>query len=357
VTSTSSGHITGIRRENIDLSTTLRSGQVFRWNEDADHTWHGVLENRFAVRLQQSDEDASIWWEADIPNAESAVRSFLRLGTEEPDLAALGEVWSTADTLFAEAWARNPGIRVLRQDPDECFFAFLCASVAPIARISGMLRAVAGELGLALTPGTLWVPSPNSGRRESGNNTAFASHKGLQSANVGAKPQTLTYSDSPLPELGEGQGVRAAYTIFPTATQIATTTEERLRELGLGFRAKRVIEAARVLTQLPADHLSALRHNATHDEAKKELTAFFGVGEKIADCVCLFGLDKDGAIPVDTHIWRIAVTRYAPDLAGKSLTAANYARVTQAFHDRFGPLAGWAQQTLFFRAAVGRQRP
>lgn len=295
---TSSGHITGLRRDDLDLSATLRSGQVFRWNEDTNKIWHGILENRFSVRLQQSDDDSSIWWEADSPDAESAVRSFLRLGPDEPDLAALGETWCRADALFAEAWARSPGIRVLRQDSNECFFAFLCASVAPIARISGMLRAVAGELGTVLSG-----PSP----------------------------------------------------LFPTAAQIAAASENRLRELGLGFRAKRVMEAARVLTQLPADHLSALRHNATHGEAKKELTAFFGVGEKIADCVCLFALDKNGAIPVDTHIWRIAVTRYAPDLAGKSLTAANYARVTQAFRDRFGPLAGWAQQTLFFRAAVGRK--
>ena len=85
--------------------------------------------------------------------------------------------------------------------------------------------------------------------------------------------------------------------------------------------------------------------------------AFFGVGEKIADCVCLFALDKNGAVPVDVHIWRIAQTTYAPDLAEKSLTPANYARATEAFHDRFGPLAGWAQQILFYRAAVSRVRP
>jgi N-glycosylase/DNA lyase len=128
-----------------------------------------------------------------------------------------------------------------------------------------------------------------------------------------------------------------------------------LRELGLGFRAKRVAEAARRLDTLPAGHLAALREQATHEEARRELCAFFGVGTKIADCVCLFALDKDGAIPVDTHIWRIACARYTPELAGRSLTPAAYDRVTDAFQDRFGPYAGWAQQTLFYRAAVGRQ--
>ncbi|MBC7804807.1 MAG: hypothetical protein H7145_01530, partial [Akkermansiaceae bacterium] len=98
--------------------------------------------------------------------------------------------------------------------------------------------------------------------------------------------------------------------------------------------------------------LASLR-SVSHDDAKRELTTFFGVGEKIADCVCLFALDKDAAIPVDTHIWRMARAWYVPELAGTSLTAASYAKVGQAFLDTFGDKCGWAQQTLFYRAAVG----
>jgi N-glycosylase/DNA lyase len=289
-----SGRITGLRDGDLDLAATLSSGQVFRWGRDADGAYWGTVGAR-RLRLAQSEDGGTIHWEADGPDAEAAVRSFLRLG--EVDLPALAETWACADPLFAEAWARYPGIRILRQDPDECFFSFLCASVAPIARISNMLRAVAAEAG------------------------------------------------TPLP---------GGYTAFPTAAKLATASEARLRDLGLGFRAKRVAEAARVVAELPPGHLAALRDNATHAEAKRELRAFFGVGEKIADCICLFSLDKDGAIPVDTHIWRIARAHYAPDLAGKSLTSANYARVVAAFHARFGPLAGWAQQILFYRVAVAR---
>lgn len=292
------GRIGGLSREDLDLSATLRSGQTFRWTQDGDGAWYGVIDGRRRVRLWQDPEDDSLTWEADGPDAGAAVRSFLRL--DDADLPALAARWCAADPFFTEAWARHPGIRVLRQDPDECFFAFLCASVAPIRRISGMLRAVAGEYGEPLEP--------------------------------------------------------SSFVAFPAAAQLARASEARLRELGLGFRARRVVEAARVLNELPPDHLRTLRHGATYGEAKRELSGFFGVGEKIADCVCLFSLDKDGAIPVDTHIWRIAVARYAPDLAGKSLTAANYARVTQAFHDRFGSMAGWAQQILFFRSAVARDR-
>src|SRR5262249_26778486 len=143
---------------------------------------------------------------------------------------------------------------------------------------------------------------------------------------------------------------------FPLAKELGCVSEERLRELGLGFRARRVAEAARNLSELPADWLASLR-NVSHEEARQALCkTFFGLGLKIADCICLSSLDKDDVIPVDTHIWRMAQTRYAPELAGKSLTPANYNRVTAAFRERFGPKAGWAQQILFYRVAVGSRR-
>ena len=289
------GQITGLRPDDLDLDATLNGGQMFRWSKDDQDGWRGMVGDR-SLRLQQDRPGDPLHYETDADDAEAFVRDFLRLDDIDLPLAAAG--WARGDALFAEAWERRPGIRILRQDPDECFFAFLCASVAPIGRIGGMLRAVAAEYGT---------------------------------------------------DRGAG------YVAFPSAARIAAGSETRLRELGLGFRARRVIEAARVLRDLPFGHLAALRTQVTSAEAQTELRAFFGVGEKIADCVCLFALDNDGAIPVDTHIWRIAQTRYVPELAGKTLTSANYARVTQAFHDRFGPYAGWAQQTLFYRAAVGRK--
>ncbi len=292
------GRVHGLRREDLDLAATLRSGQVFRWTQDSDGAWAGTIGTRRARFLQE--DDGSLFWEADGPDGERAIWEFLRL--KDADLPALAERWCAADEHFAEAWAQQPGIRVLRQDPAECFFSFLCASVAPIRRISSMLRAVAGAYGEPL--GSL--------------------------SNVPLKA-------------------------FPAAARLAEADEETLRGLGLGFRARRVAEAAQALILLPENWLWTLR-DEPKSTAKRELMRFFGVGEKIADCVCLFSLDKDDAIPVDTHIWRMACAWYAPDLAGRSLTPAAYARVGDAFRDRFGPFAGWAQQTLFYRAAVSGAR-
>jgi N-glycosylase/DNA lyase len=289
-----SGTITGLNFEELDLAATLSSGQVFRWNRDTDDAWRGVIAGRYPVRLAQSEDGGTLYYEGSEAETETAVRRFLRLG--EMPLAERAQVWCSADSRFAEAWMAQPGVRVLRQDPHECFFSFLCASVAPIARISGMLRAVCAAC----------APIEDN-------------------ALVGA---------------------------FPPVSRLAEMAEEELRGLGLGFRARRVALAAQRLRTLPPDYLDNLR-DASEAEAKAALMTFVGVGEKIADCIALFSLDKDECIPVDTHIWRMARTHYAPELAEKSLTPANYTRAVQAFRDRFSPGAGWAQQILFYRVAVG----
>jgi N-glycosylase/DNA lyase len=287
-----SGRIVGLRAEDLDLAGTLQSGQVFRWSLDGDGAWRGTVGNR-CLRLMSGERGDALYYEADGEDGEAFTRAFLRL--DDFDLPAAGEAWSRADSLFAEAWTAHPGIRVLRQDPHECFFSFLCASVAPVARISRMVAAVAEEAG---------------------------------------------------------EPTGAGYLPYPPLCRLTDLAETRLRERGLGFRARRVVEVARALAARPEAALDALRL-ASHEEARAALTTFPGIGAKIADCVCLFSLDKDGAIPVDTHIWRLARARYAPELAGKSLTPANYARATRAFQERFGPFAGWAQQTLFLRAQSG----
>lgn len=291
-----SGRIVGLRHEDLDLRATLRSGQTFRWTPGEDGSWTGTIRDQ-RVWLRQSEGDGSLDWAADGPGGEAVIRDFLRLA--DVDLPALAADWRVRDPYFAASWARQPGVRVLRQDPPECFFSFLCASVAPIARISRMLRAVAETYG------------------------------------------------EPLPPLGDVSLWR-----FPSAQRLVGADEAALRALGLGFRARRVVEAAERVAELPENWLSDLRGQPAAD-CKRELLRFFGVGEKIADCVALFSLDVDDAIPVDTHIWRMARTRYAPDLAGRSLTPAAYARVGEAFRNRFGPYAGWAQQTLFYQAAIG----
>lgn len=73
-----------------------------------------------------------------------------------------------------------------------------------------------------------------------------------------------------------------------------------------------------------------------------------GVGPKVADCVALFSLDRRGSIPVDTHVWQIAVRDFDRSLLeAKSLTPQVYKRVGELFRERYGEYAGWAHSLLF----------
>ena len=91
------------------------------------------------------------------------------------------------------------------------------------------------------------------------------------------------------------------------------------------------------------DELAAL----DYAQARGELMRLDGVGPKIADCVCLFAMRKDQAVPVDTHVWQLTRDRYLPSLKGKSVSTSGYAQVLGFFQSRFEK-AGWAQQYLFY---------
>ncbi|XP_064649372.1 N-glycosylase/DNA lyase-like isoform X2 [Lineus longissimus] len=73
-----------------------------------------------------------------------------------------------------------------------------------------------------------------------------------------------------------------------------------------------------------------------------------GPTNAVADCVCLMSLDKTGAIPVDTHVWQIAMREYMPKLSkAKSLTDTIYKEIGDFFRDLWGDYAGWAHSVLF----------
>lgn len=69
---------------------------------------------------------------------------------------------------------------------------------------------------------------------------------------------------------------------------------------------------------------------------------------QVADCICLMSLDHLEAIPVDTHVLKIALQHYLPKGRDvKSMTPKLYNEIGDAFRDVYGPLAGYAQTVLF----------
>jgi N-glycosylase/DNA lyase len=278
----------GVSAEELRCDVTLVCGQSFRWKPIAENEWRGVI-GSYVVTLRQTAEEV-LYYSIPDDNIAPLLRDYFQL---DVPLAPLYRQWSEADARFATIAPAFPGLRVLRTDPVECLFSFLCSSANNIPRITRMIGSLCRRYG---------------------------------------------------DKLAEVDGV--GYYRFPTVHVLAEAREEDLFALGFGYRARVVVRAAKELRERGEEWLYRLRHTP-YEEAHHALTTLPGVGHKIADCVCLFALDKPQAIPVDTHVWQIARRDYLPELQGRSLTEKVYWQVGDFFRGRFGACAGWAHNVLF----------
>jgi N-glycosylase/DNA lyase len=135
---------------------------------------------------------------------------------------------------------------------------------------------------------------------------------------------------------------------FPTVERIALIDEQELRAKGFGYRAKTIPNIARQITLRGGERWLESLRDTSYRKAHDELLSIQGIGPKLADCICLFALHHTEAVPVDTHLWQAAKRLYFPDWTGRSLTELRYRQIGDHFRDRFGDLAGWAHQYLFY---------
>jgi N-glycosylase/DNA lyase len=293
-------HILDVPSHHFDLSHSLDCGQAFRWRRDGEG-WVGVVGAR-VYRLERLD-GRRVEWRAfpDDAEARDELVSYLRL---EVDLDAVHAYLRDGDPRMDEAIDGFAGLRVLAQPPRETLLTFVCSPASNIVRITRSIDALARLYGEPV-------------------------------ANIGG----------------------ASYHAFPTAEALAACRPGELtRTAGLGFRGENLRRvAAEIVARGPGWPRELTR--ADEELARRELATLDSVGPKIADCVALFGLRHDGAVPVDTHVWGLARQLFAPRFEGRTLTRSVYEEVRGAFRERFGPWAGWAQQYLFHARRVGRALP
>ena len=130
---------------------------------------------------------------------------------------------------------------------------------------------------------------------------------------------------------------------FPSAARIAGATEKELRECGLGYRAKNLLNTARLVASGDAD-LEAWRQ-LPDEELRARLCSLPGVGAKVANCVMLFAYERLRAFPIDVWIERVLKARY---FARKRKVTAQ--KLREFCDSYFGEHGGYAQQYLFHHA-------
>lgn len=300
----------------LRLSLTLPGGQAFRWRdvgpvhwaaqESVYHEWAGVLADHLVVLRQRSEEPApdtpeSVYFrlasDGKLDEVEPILRDYLQ---SDLDMWPMVEGFCEADEKFAKVFPHYRGARMLRQEPVECFFAFICSSNNNIKRITMMVHHLARAYG---------------------------------------------------EEVGEHSGEK--YYAFPTVETLAEhAREDDLRSAGFGYRAKFIVASAKKLVAISSklgltaeQYLLSLRERP-RTEVSEALTQFSGIGRKVAGCIALMSIDQPGEIPVDTHVWKIAI-HYMPALKAKTLTPRVYDAVGDFFRERFGEFAGIAHNWLF----------
>ncbi|KDR07858.1 N-glycosylase/DNA lyase isoform X2 [Zootermopsis nevadensis] len=334
-------------RSELELLFTLCGGQCFRWKRTGDCEWTGVFANRVWTLSQNNESilyrvtkcpglETSDEITRNTGKSNSRVQSVARKGrsmkkpmcevtyTEndkigdttktrsdqsslEDDLlrkyfrldVSLEEhyaQWSKKDPHFMEAAEKFTGVRILSQDPIENLFSFICSSNNNIARISSMVEKLCVLYG-----------------------NKIADVSGTE------------------------------YYGFPTLAALTDpSVEKSLRDAGFGYRAKFINQSACKIMQMGGSDWLDFLQSLSYEEAKVELMKLPGIGAKVADCICLMSLGHLEAIPVDTHIYQVAVQRYLPHLRGrKTVTDKMYNEIGDHFRALYGSLAGWAHTILF----------
>jgi len=289
-----------INVSDFSLATTLECGQAFRWQRHADGWFVGVV-GKEIWRLRQenhvvewnvvsaiSHQPSTISIASPIDRQPSSIIHYLSLDVSLPKIFAT----FPADPLLHQAAREHHGLRVIRQQPWECLASFIASSSKQIVQIRQIVRLLAQRFG---------------------------------------------------------EPIDADHHAFPSVSAIARASHQQLWDCKLGFRAKNLLAAARMIDSGQLD-LHALR-TMEYDRALEELIKLPGVGEKIANCVLLFACGFDHAFPIDVWIERALRRIYFP---GKKRVTARELR--QFARSHFGPYAGWAQQYLFYneRSIVGR---
>jgi len=279
--------------EAFSLEHTLDSGQFFRY--DYREGWYYCQERDKLFRIRQA---------GNIIEFEGTDKTHIkRLFGLNQNYDKIIEALSKDKTLLP-AIKKYHGLRVMQRDPWETLVSFQCSIFSNIKKIKLNMNCIAKEFGNKILP-----RSP----------TNFS----LPLAMRGERKMTLAEAKARLQIVGYA---------FPAPGKINNL--ERIKKCATGFRAKYIYGANKIVSDA---YFEALRKK-TYKKAKEQLMQLPGIGEKVADCICLFSLGKTEAFPVDVWMERVMTKLYKKK---KNRDIKTFAQ------ERWGKNAGYAQQFLY----------
>ena len=258
-----------LKIDNLDLAQIAESGQCFRWKKISEDHYNIVAFDRSLDIRQRGNE---FEFSCDEDEWHSIWEKYLDMDTDYADISR--RIDESGDAHLKEAFEKGSGIRILRQDLWEMIVTFMISQNNNISRITKSVDLLCRRCG-HLIPGT-----------------------------------------------------EDAYS-FPKPGEVAEEVFED-RSMGFGYRAAYLKEIYAYAGENP-DWLEKLAQ-LEYDDAMALLLERKGIGKKVANCICLFGLHHVDAFPVDTHVRQLLDEYYKDGLD----------------FDRYKGVAGIIQQYLFY---------
>lgn len=262
----------------FDIAQICDSGQCFRMRKKHDNTYSVIAGNEY---LEVTQAGNTCIFHCDEDKYETFWKEYFDLNT---DYNKYMDAIDGEDSYLKKASEFGFGIRILKQDLWEMIVSFLISQQNNIVRIRRCIDNICECYGEKRSDG-------------SGN----------------------------------------TYDTFPAAEALAGLPEDALKDCNLGYRSKYVVRTAKSLAsgEVSLDIIKQM----PYQEAKTELMKLYGIGEKVADCICLFALHHFGAFPVDTHI-RQALEGHYPDGFPS---------------ERYSGCEGVMQQYIFYYELMGKK--
>lgn len=272
--------------KSFELADIFDCGQCFRWNKQEDGSYTGIFKGN--VMNVQKQGDTVIFKGICTGDIKEIVEEYFDLNR---DYEKLKEELSKIDNNIKVSIEYGKGIRILNQDLWEMIISYIISANNNIPRIKGIIERMSKKYGKEI----------------------------------------------------EWNGEK--YYTFPTIEELKDVTVEDYRNLGTGFRDIRLYETVKMISDGKIK-LDELQENPDTHEVREQLLTLSGVGPKVADCILLFStLKRFEVFPIDVWVRRVMNDLY---IKNEDETKVNKKEIQKIALDKFGNLAGLAQQYLFY---------
>ena len=320
---------------NFDLRQIAESGQCFRMDpvEGSGGRAYTVVSGAHFLKVSQSGPADPDGCSVTFSCPESEFPFWENYFDLQTDYGAITALVSQEDDYLTRAAAFGSGIRILRQDIWEMIITFIISQQKTIPNIKALVESLCERYGTRLAKTAASEPEPDVD---------------VEPGSVGEPKSAAGSKHMVRPGSAAAPGSGEFFFTFPTPAQLSRASLQDLLDLKLGYRAKYI---KRVCEDVCSGALDpALLARMDYPAAMEYLQRFFGIGEKVANCVCLFGLHHIDAFPVDTWIRKILLREYAPksaSCAGLPQSKLCDALVKENF-SRYVGCAGVMQQYIFY---------